>query len=262
MVDKHDSLADRNELFFAAATIAAHGQQRPDGFRQSDVKFFIELFSNWVESSLHHRTLSIKNTQVKRYLEYLTTEGCARKLHRSSRPTYLLTRSGLITLLSRLVNRIYIDKKEQFFFLYFFIKNYKRPLNKMVEQGGSQYPFAFKVELENLLDADQLKKRELKAAETELNKLNNRIRENIETDRLIKHLYANDKTEMEILKEIQKNYPYALNSQKPLLEVMAMFPKEVLKYELKAGYARRVEDIYKPQAKILQAYIDTLKSLK
>ena len=114
---KQDSLVERSEIFFATATVGAHANASKSGFRQRDVKFLIELFSNWVESSLGTFSIPVQNTQVSRYLSGLADEGYARRISRKGRPTYRLTRIGLIELISRIVERNYISQKEEFFFL-------------------------------------------------------------------------------------------------------------------------------------------------
>ena len=63
-----DSRFERNQLFVATAVVAAHANVSKGGFRQRDVKFWIELFSNWVESALPAEVLEVQNNQILRYI--------------------------------------------------------------------------------------------------------------------------------------------------------------------------------------------------
>ena len=118
---RHDALFKRFEFLVAAAVIAAHANSRAQGFRQREVRFLIELFSNWVSASLEGEVLELKNTQILRYLEGLSSEAFARRSVRQRFPVYRLTRLGLIELLSRLVNPPAAIPPAQFFFVFYFL---------------------------------------------------------------------------------------------------------------------------------------------
>ena len=104
-------------------------------------------------------------------------------------------------------------------------------------------------------------KREIENAEKELNKLQIRIRDALATSRLASDWAKKGKTLEETIEEAERLYPYELNSQKPLTELMQSIPPEVRAWELHTGNARRVEDIWQPSRGLLREYIAALKKL-
>ena len=158
------------ELFVAAATLAAHASAQELGYRQRDVRFLIELFTNWVESTLESDVLRVNNTQVSRYLDDLADEGYARRSLVNSRPRYRLTRTGLIELLGRIVEQPALMQPAHFCFLYYFIVNYRPKIEELIKQEGKKFPLALKLEVESLLEANTFVEQQLVLAERELKK--------------------------------------------------------------------------------------------
>ncbi len=257
-----NALFDRYEVFVAAATVGAHAHAKAEGFRQRDVKFLVELCSNWIEHSIQFQTLVFQNTQVARFLGELVRDGFARKLGRSERPCYKLTRSGLIELLSRIVNEPYYEQPERFFFVYYFIENYRPRILELIKAEGKQFPYAVEVELKALLDSQHLKERQRVAAEKELQKLEVRIGDALKTSKLTIDGYRNGRSTEQIVAEVEKLYPYELNSQKPLTELFADMPPEVRRWELEIGTVKRAHQIWIPSRTLLMQYIKILRELE
>ena len=258
---RQGALFQRFELFSAAATIAAHANAPLDGFRQRDVRFIIELFTNWVETIFDGSVMDLKNTQVSRYLDDLAADGYARKMSRKGRPYYKLLRIGLIELLSRLTPGPRYVQPEQFFFLYYFVNNYRQRLFQMVEDEGKQFPLALKLEVETLLDVDALIRHQLQYAELELRKLEDRINDSLKGGKFASKLFAEGGEPAEVAQQVEQRYPYELNSQKPLSELISEVPEDIGRWELEIGAFRRVEDLWNPTRSMLQTYIRTLKGL-
>ena len=116
------SLLDRYETFVSCAVLGAHVNGRARGFRQNDVRFMIEVFTNWVESAEENPSLPVQNTQISRYLDNLIDEGFARAVSEKSFPRYRLTRTGVIEMMSRIVHRPYFNQREHFYFVFYFIE--------------------------------------------------------------------------------------------------------------------------------------------
>lgn len=251
----------RYELFVAAAVIAAHANGPKDGFRQRDVRFLIELFSNWVEASFESKVLTINNTQVLRYLEELVHEGFARRIAKKDRPNYRLTRTGLIELLTRLIPQSLHIQPEHFFFLYYFIANYKPRIQRLIEEEGKRFPLAMKLEVEGLLDSKTLLEQQIRYAELELKKLDGRIKDAEQGSVLASKLADDSLSLSEIATAIEKKYPYELNSRKPLTELMQEIPPDLGIWELTTGSERRVTHIWGPQREMLVTYLGVLKRL-
>lgn len=258
---EYGSLFQQFELFVASATIAAHASCDAGGFRQRDVKFLIELFSNWVESGLGGFALPAKNTQVLRYMSALVSEGYARKVSKRGQPCYRLTRTGLLELLMRIVNRNYTGQREHFFFLFYFIRNYKGRILGLVRAEGKQFPPALQLELDALLDESELVRREIKEAERELARIGRRISDAESTSKLMTEGRRKGEALESMVKQVERFYPYELNSQKPLHELISGIPADHRHWELESGNLRRVADIWKPSQRMLQGYYECLQQL-
>ena len=265
-MSKKDCLVLRHELFIATALIGAHAniaEQGPSsGFRQRDVRFLVELFSNWVESSLGAAILEVQNTQISRYLEDLCAEGYLRRSNRGTHPQYRLTRTGLLELLSRLVNRSYQAERECFLFLYYFVSTYKPRLNDLVRMEGRQYPPALRLELEALVDERALLDRELGVARTELRKLEERVLDAERTSALTDKLLTEGVALQSVIDQVERLYPYELNSRKPLSELFHEIPPQYRAWELQTGNRRRAALLWQPAKVLLQSYVAQLERLK
>lgn len=257
----YDSHLERYELFTATATVAAHASYVEPGFRQRDVKFLMELFSNWIETSLDGYAVNVKNTQLARYLTNLTGEGYARKITRKGYPHYRLTRIGLIELLTRVTHKSYLSAREQFFFLFYFIDNYGPRIEALVRAEGKEFPYALRLELESLLDIKSLLSREIDNAKRELSKLKVRIEECEQTSKHISAKLAEGEYLNDVIKQVENLYPYELNSQKPLTELMNEIPEDSQQWELQTGTLQRIKQIWQPGYAMLTAYIKELENL-
>lgn len=257
-----DAVLHRYEVFFAGGAIAAHASSPEEGFRQRDVRFLIELFTNWVDMTAASETLILNNTQIQRYLDALCWEGYARKISREKVPRYRLSRIGLVELLSRLSLRDGPVQPQHFFFIYYFVRNYQDRLIELIKQEGKQFPAAMRIEIESLLDHERLLREERKRAELEFKKWDERSREALKSSQLAAQLFAKGVPVLEAVQKIEKLYPYELNSQKPLSELIASIPEEMAAWELDSGNKHRVHQLYNPSRDMIAAYRNILQKLE
>ena len=171
--------------------------------------------------------LEVNNNQIARYINSLIDDGYARLIRKSSPPRYRITRIGLIELISQLVQTDYIHRKEYFFFIFYFIKNYKPILEQMIVDEGKQFPVALKIELETLFNLKALVEKEIASAKTELKRLDSRIRDSLHTSQFVKKRLLDGKRYEDIVVEVEERFPYELNSTKPLSELISQIPEEV-----------------------------------
>ncbi len=258
---RKDALFHRYELFVAAAVLAAHANQRAgEGFRQRDVKFLVELFSNWIESSLESSSLELQNTQVSRYLEALVGESFAKRLSKGTRPSYVLTRLGLIELTSRIVNQTTLLPADHLFFVHYFIHNYRPKIIHLVQEQGAQFPTTLKVELEALLDWKSIVKQQLTLARREQEKLQSRIQDAESISKLARELFTQGARAVEVAEKVEGLYPYSLNSRKPFSELFAELPPDTARWELEVGSVQRAEQIWIPTRTLLESYMSILRA--
>lgn len=258
---KH-SVFDRFALVAATAAVAAHANARAEGFRQKDVRFLMELFCNWIESFSRSEMVLIQNTQVLRYLKELERDGFVRLIRSARRPLYRLSRTGLIELISRAVSSTGTENPAQFFFLYYFISNYRQKIFDLVKAEGRQFPYALELELEGLLDCKGLLDREIKNAERKLREMDLRVSDGQKAAQLTAELIAKKVPYAEIVKRWEKLYPYGLNSHKPLSELFSEISPDIANWEIETGNIRRVENMWKPIRALHSRYLETLKQLK
>lgn len=258
---RRDALFEKYELFIAAATVGAHANFSDRGFRQRDVKFLIELFTNWVEHSMRFKRFTFQNTQVSRYLESLVSQGLARRSFRTKRPSYALTRAGLIELLTRIGKSEHFERPERFLFVYYFISNYSARIFAMVREAGQEFPPAIEIELRELLDVETLRLREIKSCERELEKIDIKISEAIKSSRLAVEMLANGSSDHEVARKIEELFPYELNSEKPLSKLYNELPVESRRWELEIGNLRRAEQLWIPSRALIAQYLKVLSEL-
>jgi hypothetical protein len=257
-----DSLAQRVETFFATALVACHASFNIDGFRTRDIIFFIELFSNWIESALDDHSVRPQTVQVNRYLTKLVEEGLAKKIAKRKYPTFRLTRAGVIELLNRIVYRGYTAQREYFFFVFCFIVSYKQRLIDLARREGKTFPPAIQLELAEILNEQSLLEREMKAVKRELQKLDARILAAKEASELAKTMLAQKKSLQETISVVQGRYPYELNSAKPLSELMDSIQKDQRSWELIEGARYRSALLWQPTRSLLFEYRAQLVSLQ
>jgi hypothetical protein len=256
---RRDTFLKRYEIFIAAACIASHASR--ESFRQRDVRFLVELFLNWVESSNRDFSSLLSNTHILRYLDDLVAEGYAKKSARKAHPEYRLTRIGILELLGIITDCSGKVDAERFFFCYHFISSYGDRLSQIIEKEGRAFPPALRSEINVLLDNKSLVRKELEAAQLELKRLEERMDDSERSGRLAKQLFQDGKSQAEVVKVLEERYPYELNSQKSLSELIGGLPQDLGTWELQTGNLKRVELMWKPMKAMLLSYIEQLKKL-
>lgn len=267
---RKDSVFDQYEVYVCTAIVAAHSnihfelknknrhlQSQSQGFRQKDVKFLIELFFNWAE--LIPQINNLQTTQVQRFLNNLVKEGFTRKLSKDKHPTYRLTRVGLIELLKRIVTPNKIIKLEDFLFINYFLENYRPRIEELVKLEGVQFPYALQVELEALFDTKKLLGEQIRLLEMEVKKIQNRIDHGYKSSSLATKLFNLNIELNLIVEEVEKFYPYDLNSQKPLSELISQIPTKTARWELTLGNINRANQLWAPLLKSRMAHLEVLK---
>ncbi|MDH5641539.1 MAG: hypothetical protein OEY28_09615 [Nitrospira sp.] len=241
----------RHQVLFDAAAIGAHARFAKKGFRQKDLRFLIELFSNWIETSLEGPALAIENTQIARYLETLVDEGFAKKTGGGTRPLYHLTRTGLMEHLSHLAHRSQWWPIEEFFFVYYFLENYRDRIESLIANAGTLYTGPMKLEIHQWLDLRGFVERQEQLLDREIAKLDLRIEDSRKTADLVKRRTAEGKTVEGILTEIHEKVPYQLNNQKPMMDLFKETPDENWLWELDVGSEKRMTRIFTPLKELL-----------
>lgn len=252
----------RHRALFDAAVIGAHARFSSQGFRQKDLRFLVELFSNWLESAMEGPSLAVENTQIARYLAVLVKEGLAKQAGGSKQPRYRLTRMGLMESLARLVHRRHWWPIEEFFFIYHFLESYHDRIEVLIAKEGSMFPGTMKLEIDQLLDLKSLAARQEELLDREIAKLDLRIGDCRKTSELAKTMKEKGAAPDLLLKEIQEQVPYQLNNQKPMAELFRETPDENWIWEMEVGSRQRAARIFTPLKELLVQIRGQVRALK
>lgn len=240
------SLYNQYSIFLAAGTLGAHAATKTGSFRQRDVRFLVELFSNWLEVSLPDLVLSSQNVQISRWLTYLTTEGYARRLTGRNHPHYRLTRPGLVQLLKLVCTIERVQPFEYFLFQILFIRCYGGIFRDLVTKEGHEYPPALRHEVENFLDEEKLQQNFLTNINERIKRLEERLLAAKSAAKLARSSLAHGKSLEEVTATLQRKHPYQLNSQVSLGELMRWLGPEIAAHELTTGTELRAEALWHP----------------
>lgn len=255
------SSVHRLEIFTASATLAAHASFSDQGFRLRDLRFFTELFLNWVED-IDAATYSLQNTQLARYLTELIDHGFAKKISTNNIQSFRLTRLGLLELLNRIISSTNATQPSTALFRICFVKSYRPRLESLVEREGAHFPHSLKVELTALLDLTALIQNEIKRVERALQRADRRIDDALKSSALTKNRLAAEVPFSQVVQEVESRYPYDLNSMKPLQELIASIAPDQRRWELEEGNLIRAHTLWKPQRAMLKELLQQLKALQ
>lgn len=258
---KYASALSEQEIYLHAAALAAH-LTNAAGFRQRDFRFYGELCVNWAEDYQQRQSFRLQNNQVKRYLEFLVREGFAVVKTKESSPRYVLSRIGLLELLEKMRSRSHALKRQHFMFVHYFLRTYKKTFEQLLALPGKPFPPALKIELQRLVDLPSLISEEMQLVEREIEIMRTRIRDAQGTSALVTRLLQKKTiTEQEIITAVEDAFPYELNSQKPLSELVNSLPEETRLWELQQGTRSRAQYLWEPSLRLLYAYREELHKL-
>ena len=247
-------------FFLIPAALAAHTQSELSGFRQRDVRFFSELFSNWVQFGGLGAIYSIHNTQVLRFLRSLCEDHNAKMVSRGKVPKYRLTRSGVFNLISFMVNRSYLNNKAECLLSCYFLKSYAEQLKVQVATSAQDFSKAHRIEIEALLDLSKFVERQISLIDNEVVRLTERIKAAKEIDLDYQGLKERGLSLEGIAKQIGVKHPYELNSMKNFSELLQSLSNDVLEWEVSKGFALRSILVFSPLKDDLVRFRDYLQS--
>jgi hypothetical protein len=258
-----DSLLHRSLPLSAAAVLASAAVNGGNGFRPRDVRFNLELFSNWMEIDYHEGVLPVQNIQIGRFLGSLVSQGIL-VVNKSmkARTSYRLTRVGIIELVGMLLEDTEFGKRERFYFVFYFILSYRDIIISMINNDSQRYPHSLLIEVEDLLDLEDIIHKEIKATEQSIRKLESRISSAEKSSAVFEEELKKGESLDTTIKKFQHIFPYALNNIRPLVELISSLPEALQKKELGHGTIMRMEIIWKSHLRILEQHHALLGALK
>jgi len=256
-----DSAAKRHDLLIAASTIGCHASSGKGGFRQRDLKRMLQFSGSWAYPEFDEGGVPVENTQIRRYLDGLVSEGFARRNARGDQPKYSLTRIGLIELVSTMVDRGFFYNKEEFFYLYFIVRDYQYGLKRVIEREGAKLSYATRLELEELFNSKAVVKRQLYYARREVKKSKKRISDQKELAAFVSQSVRNELPFDELVSLVDQRFPYCFNTALPFTQFISNLTQKQIIWELTNGCLKRCEHIWKPALEALELHVAQLERL-
>lgn len=248
--------------YFYAAVLAAHSSSGLDGFRQREVRFYMDVFSNWVFVKIDSEPFPLHNTQVMRSLKNMVRLGLAKNMGRKNPPRYTLTRAGLIQMLNDLVALPLENSYSEFFFVYQFLVNYKSRLQDCVQRDSKSFSKANLLDIEYILDEKKYLRRQIDLVTQEARHLKEKIQDSEKIILLVRDMKAGKTDSAKIYKTVESKYPYELNSEVRLSRLLSQIPEPWREKELTDMSQNRVNLYWKPKLQHLESFGHILKTLE
>jgi hypothetical protein len=143
-----------------------------------------------------------------------------------------------------------------------YLVSYGNRIMALAQQETRPFPPAVKMELEYLLDPISLIDREIAVVDDEITKLQKRVEDGLKSSAMVEKNLLRGLSLEDTIKEVQRLYPYELNSLKPLSELMREIQADQRSWELIEGARTRVNTIWKPALSNLVNHRTELDKLK
>jgi hypothetical protein len=256
------SSADSLSTFVGAAVVAAHGaMQASGGFGTSDVRFFFQLFTNFVEHDLVRPGQDLDLTQLGRVLRRLHARRwlCKGRPTRGGRgrrgPRFLASDAGLLGIVRDLAEEAPRRSFEEALFVAMFVASYRSALLRRLKPRAAHA-------IAPLLDAGAaLRRGETHLARVEAD-LEERSRTGIDLAREAHRLLAATGDLRVTLARLSRPGSYQLHGVRPLGELLQQLPEDLLAFELEHAIKLRVRMLFAPLAQRARQDGEILRALR
>jgi len=260
-MSRTDAFYSNHSVYVNAALVATHANCGKEGFRQKDVRFYIELLTNWAESSFKGAGLIIKNTQIQRLLDGMTEEGLLKRTLKKNNPTYVFSSIGLLEIITRLVNVDELKEPQDFYFLYHCVALYSDKMKDFLIGEKQSLPKSYQMEIQHLLDPRSLIERQKSRLSYEINKLVERISEAKQMSEYAKKKFEKNNNVHEVVLEIERKFPYQLNNQKRMSELFKTLSPDIQLLEITEAPAFRAKTLWEPLKASFESHLKLLETL-
>lgn len=240
-----------NDLLLNAAVLGAQLAQRDPHFRQRDVRFFHSLFCSWLATGGQRDNEDrLHNTQIMRFMNDLVTERWATLSSPRRQPTYKLTRAGVLGLIEAI--RSQVASNRDFLFVQYFFRSYGQLFTEATSNEAGPISRSLRLEMAELMNLKDLKKNRLRAIERELEYWEARVADIEQMVLYAKELEEDGMEWQEILKSIELRFPYELNAQRTLTQLMSGLSLSHQHWEIFTGNAMRIQHLWLPHMQMLE----------
>lgn len=242
---------------FLFGLIGAWLNRNEKGFRQKDVRFYIELITDWMESSEKFKMVTVQNTQMMRFLDSLVQKDW---LIKKPGPTYFFKDKYFMSLMKELFSVDENDSFDLFLLQYHFASLYKKIIYELLFRRGVELSNGEKIDLEILLSTKHLKEKQRDKIHKELLILDNRIED---VNKMVNFSEQKLKTlrPLEVVKELEKTNPYQLQYYQSMTQTFKDILPEIITLELTVHSEKRIKTIWEPLKKDLKNKLEILENL-
>lgn len=250
---------DLHYKIFLASLLAVWFNLKSKGFKPKHLKFYVELFNDWLSSHAESKNFSIQNTQVIRFCEWALKN---KWLKKNSDGQYELHPKSLIQIVRELFKLNETDTQELYFLQYHLITLYQHNFKNGFALYREHFTRGEWDDLMFALDKNELKASKLKLIDKEIYKLKNRIEE-IEamvaysTEALEKGLSL-----PQVIKHLEASNPYKLQAQRSMSDFFKELPLDLQRAELTVNATKRSEVLFNSCLAQLKSYQEIVSKLE
>lgn len=247
-----------------AAVIASYGVGRKGVFRQRDVRFFYDLFSNWIDPIPgSRRRVGVQNTQIARFVESLAKSGIAERETNASegKKKYTLSFREMPKLLRQILERDYSDAPAVAFFVFLFCKFYFIPF---IHERMRETHKRFHTALRRLLDIANpglFIEAQLFYVDERLRGFDRVFAIQEEADELIEEQGFEGAAD-HWLDEVETEVSFFLHSEKPVKKLVRKGGTNRVEWEAKRGRHERLSLLWKSEVERLKIFREQLQQIR
>lgn len=245
---------------YYAATIATWLNREEKGFRQKDVKFYLDLTIDWMEATPFSKNITVSNTQMMRFLNELVEKQWLSKKTQTV-PVYTFNNKYFMELIKETLTIDEDDPYEFFFLQYHLASVYRETLSELLFIRGIGLSRGQKLDLDHLLNARYLLRTQKERIEKEIQKLTLRRKE---VEKMIVMAHTEFKAGHDaivVAQKIESKYPYQLQYQKKMSKTFEELHPKLRVLELTLNSEKRLATLWGPMEEFLQSYLKVLSQL-
>ncbi|MEA9355788.1 hypothetical protein SHI21_06235 [Bacteriovorax sp. PP10] len=246
---------------FYSAIIATWLNREEKGFRQKDVRFYLDLILDWMESAPFAKNVVIQNTQMMRFLEQLVEKQWLTKKNQNP-PVYFFNNKHFMELIRETLSTSENDPYEVFFLQFHLASVYRESLSEMLFIRGVELSRGQKIDIEHLLNEKFLLRNQIERIELEIKKISLRQNEISKMINFSKEELSKNSDAIEVAKKLETKYPYQLQYQKSMSKAFLEIHPKLRSLELTLHSEKRMMTLWSPMENYLRAYLSTLESMQ
>ena len=258
-LDERFGVVRANTTVLAAGLMAAHAAAASSGFRPSDVRFFVYLFSNWLERDVLYPGEALDLTQIRRVLLRLVRLGWAEKAAgaagKGSGTRYGLTGEGFSALVAALVAAVDSRSFEEAVFVVSFVAGYRLRLVELLAAESSDG-------WHEQLDARRLLLRARRRVERVLADLTERVASSACVAREAAALRRAGVADAALAQKLEALGVYQLQHVRPLSAFVLSFPPLLREFELGPAFEHRSRFLFETFADATRGQLRALEKLE